>query len=168
MTNPFERGGNTPTQTPNTPPRQSAPSNGFSGGVGAMKSDDPYSAATPVGLSGVKMSDEGIIDQLLLVEPLEYVASINTRNGQTDAFRVNILPLTGPLAGELVQNVTVWQEALKRELATTQAGPNRWLLAYHHLGTAKSGQSAPYLFTPPDDEQMAIYNRFKAQQAAAQ
>jgi hypothetical protein len=165
VTNPFERGSNTPAQTP-TNARQSAP-NGLGGGVATVQSDDPYSVSLPVGLSGVKMSDEGIIDQLLLVEPLEYVASINTRNGTTDAFRVNILPLTGPLKGELIENVTVWQEALKRELGKTHASPNRWLLAFHHLGTAKQGQSAPYLFTPPDEEQTAIFEKFRAQQRAA-
>ena len=164
MSNPFERGGSTPTKAPaSTQP--AAKSNG----IDTMQSNDPYSISTPSGVSGVRMSDDGIIDQLLLVEPMEYIPSMNTSASKepTDVYRVNIVPLTGPLTGELQEDVLVFQEALKRELGKTFRGPNRWLLAYHHRGTAKPGQSAPYLFTPPDDDQMRIFEKYKAQRLAA-
>jgi hypothetical protein len=166
-TNPFDRGPNTPAPT-NTPAPAAPAANGFGGGVASPTTDDPYSAAAPVGLSDIKMKDPRVLNQLLMVEPIEYNASINTANGQTDAWRVNIIPLTGPAAGQLLQSVTVWQEALKRELSEAHAGPSRWLLAYHHEGNAKQGQSAPHLFTPANEEQKAIYRQFvEAQKAKA-
>lgn len=169
MTNPFDRGGaatSTPASTP--APAQSAAPAGL-GNVGAMASSDPYSASIPSTASGVRMSDPGIIDQLLLVEPTEYIPSMMTSASRepTDVIRANILPLTGELTGQLQEDVLIFQEALKRELKKTYQGPNRWLLAYHHMGTAKPGQSAPYIFTPPNEEQVALFEKFKAQRAAA-
>ena len=163
--NPFERPAATATATAAP---SAAPVNGGLGSVGVQGSDDPYSISTPSGVSGVRMSDPGLIDQLLLVEPVEYLPSMTTSASKepVDAFRVNILPLTGELAGELQPDVLIFQEALKRELRKTYAGPNRWLLAYHHLGDAKPGKNAPYLFTPPNEEQMALFEKFKAQRAA--
>lgn len=174
MTNPFDQGAPAapaPTLTPPATPRPAAaaPATAGMGGVSAMSSSDPYSIATPSGVSGVRMSDEGIIDQLLLVEPIEYIPSMMTAASRepTDVIRANILPITGPLANELQEEVLIFQEALKRELKKTLQGPSRWLYAYHHLGTAKPGQSAPYLFTPPNEEQMAFFEKWKAQRAAA-
>lgn len=173
MTNPFDRGNAaapTPPSAPSAPtPPAAAPAAAGLGGVDTQKSNDPYSVSTPSGISGVRMSDEGILDQLLLVEPVEYIPSMMTAASRepTDVFRVNILPLTGPLANQLQEDVLVFQEALKRELKKTYQGPNKWLFAWHHLGTAKPGQSAPYLFTPPNDEQVAFFEKWKAQRTAA-
>ena len=171
MTNPFERGAAAaPASTP-APAQPTTPAAAPAGlgNVGSVASSDPYSVATPSGVSGVRMSDVGIIDQLLLVEPVEYIPSMMTAASRepTDVVRVNILPLTGPLEGQLQEDVLIFQEALKRELKKTIQGPNRWLLAWHHLGTAKPGQSAPYLFTAANEEQVAIFERFKARQAAS-
>lgn len=174
MTNPFDRGPaaaptNTPAPAQPAPAAAPAAANAGLGGVGTMQSSDPYSVSVPSGVSGVRMSDEGILDQLLLVEPTEYIPSMMTAASRepTDVVRANILPLTGPLANQLQEDVLIFQEALKRELKKTYQGPNRWLLAYHHLGTAKPGQSAPYLFTPPNEEQVAFFEKWKAQRAAA-
>jgi len=115
------------------------------------------------------MSDEGILDQLLLVEPTEYIPSMMTSASRepTDVVRANILPLTGPLTNELQEDVLIFQEALKRELKKTYQSPNRWLLAFHTKGTAKPGQSAPYIFQIPTDEQRAVFEAFKASRGAA-
>lgn len=168
MTNPFDRGASTPTNTP-APAQPASTAPAGIGSVGAMQSSDPYSVSLPSTASGVRMSDDGIIDQLLLVEPTEYIPSMMTSASRepTDVVRANILPLTGPLANQLQEDVLIFQEALKRELKKTYQGPNKWLLAFHHLGTAKPGQSAPYIFTPPNDEQMKFFEQWKAQQAAA-
>lgn len=165
MTNPFDRGASTSTKA--SASTQPASSGGL-GGVGAMQSDDPYSVSVPSGVSGVRMSDPGIIDQLLLVEPTEYIPSMMTSASRepTDVIRANILPLTGELEGQLQEDVLIFQEALKRELKKTYQGPNRWLLAFHHMGKAKPGQSAPYIFTPPDEDQVRIFEKFKAQRTA--
>jgi hypothetical protein len=166
MSNPFDRGA-APAQPSSTPTQQAAPTNGVTGGVASTSSDDPYSAAAPVGLSGLKMKDPAIIDQLLLVEPVEYSQNVKTDYGITDVWRVNIIPLSGPLTGQIQRSVTVWQEALKRELSECDAGPSKWLLAYHHLGTAKGGQSAPHLFTPANEEQKAVFEQWRASQRTA-
>jgi hypothetical protein len=166
LTNPFDKGAPAPTQAP--APAPSAASDGF-GGVDTKQSSDPYSVSLPTSASGVRMSDPGILDQLLLVEPVEYIPSMMTSASRepTDVLRVNILPLTGELEGKLQEDVLIFQEALKRELKKTLQGPNRWLLAFHHLGAAKPGQSAPYIFTPPNEDQVKIFEKFKAQRAAS-
>jgi len=135
---------------------------GFS--TDTVKSSDPYSASVPSTASGTRMSDPGILNELMLVEPVEYIESMLTSASKepTDVFRVNILPLTGPLAGQLQEDVLIFQVALKRELKKTHSGPNRWLLARCEMGAAKPGQSAPYLFNPPTAEDMAVYEKFKA------
>jgi len=152
MSNPF--GGNT-----------TAKAGGL--GVDVIKSNDPYAASVPSSASGVRMSDSGILNELLLVEPVEYIESMMTSASKepTDVFRVNILPLTGELAGHLQEDVLVFQVALKRELKRTHQGPNPWLLARCEMGAAKPGQSAPYLFNAPSPEDMAVYEKFKASRA---
>lgn len=166
MTNPFERGA--PTNTP-APARPAGPAAAAGGGVDVKQSSDPYSVSVPSGVSGVKMSDPGILNELLLVEPLEYIPSMMTSASRepTDVIRANFLPLTGELTGQLQEDVLVFQEALKRELKKTFQGPNRWLLAHLHMGTAKPGQSAPYIFSQPDEDQVKIFEKFKAAQGAA-
>lgn len=151
MSNPF-----------NNPGAGTATANGFS--ADTVQSGDPYSVNIPTGVSGVRMNDPGILNELLLVEPVEYIASMTTSASKepTDAFRVNILPLSGALAGELQEDVMIFQVALKRELMKTYRGPNRWLLARCQMGQAKPGQSAPYLFNPPTAEDLAIFEKFKA------
>jgi len=139
---------------------------GFAADV--VKSNDPYAASVPSTASGVRMSDSGILNELLLVEPVEYIESMLTSASKepTDVFRVNIMPLTGPLAGQLQSDVLVFQVALKRELKRTHQGPNPWLLARCEMGDAKPGQSAPYLFKPPSTEDYALYEQFKASRSS--
>lgn len=138
-------------------------------GVQAMQNSDPYAIDVPSGISGLKMDAPGIINTLLLVEPIEYIASMTTAASTepTDAFRVNILPLEGVLAGELQKDAMVFQVALKRELKNTYQSPNKWLLAFLTRGVAKPGKSAPYLFDPPNEAQMATYQAWAAKQRAA-
>lgn len=161
MTNPFDNPGGVAVAGTEDVPQQPA--------VQAVKAADPYSVQVPSGVSGVRLSDEGIIDTLLMVEPLEYIASMTTSASPdpTDAFRVNILPLEGPLAGQLQENVLIFQLVPKRELKRTYSGPSRWLLAYNHMGEKKKGKNAPYLFDPPTEAQMAIYEQFRASKASA-
>ena len=132
------------------------------GGVESVKSSDPYAASTPSGVSEHSMAN--FVGELMLVEPVEYIESMTTSASKepTDAFRINMVPLTGELAGELLEDLMVFQIALKRELKKTFSGANRWLLARLERGTAKPGQSAPYLFIPPDAEDTALYEKFKA------
>ena len=136
--------------------------NGFA--ADTVKSNDPYAASVPSSASGVRMSDPGILGELMLVEPVEYIESMLTSASKepTDVFRVNIMPLTGELAGQLQEDVLIFQIALKRELKKTYSGPNPWLLARCVKGAAKPGQSAPYLFAAPSDEDMTVYERFKS------
>lgn len=152
MSNPF---GGTATKAPG----------GFT--ADAVKSSDPYAASVPSTASDTRMSDPGILGELMLVEPVEYIDSMLTSASKepTDVFRVNLLPLTGDMAGQLHEDVLIFQTALKRELKKTYSGPNRWLLARCEMGSAKPGKNAPYLFNPPTAEDMALYEKFKASRA---
>jgi hypothetical protein len=159
-----------PVQPVAAAPVQQAPAPVVTGGVSTPTSadSDPYGASTPVGLSGLKMNNPMFMNQLLLVEPIEFIDEIKTARGAQSAVRANIIPLTGPQAGILQPNITVWQEALKRELRDAHNGPDRWLLAVLYMGEQRGQNNPPYLFREPLPEERAIYDQFRAAQRQAQ
>lgn len=153
MSNPFpNRSGNTATAA--------SRSNAFDADV--VKDDDPYASDVPAGISEYKISD--FVGEFIMVEPTEYIESMLTSASKdpTDVFRVNVIPLTGEHAGEQLDDLMVFQVALKRALMKTWKGPKPWLRARLEMGNAKPGWSAPYVFVAPTEEDEAIYRKFVA------
>jgi hypothetical protein len=113
---------------------------------------DPFS--TPGGATEHRISD--FVGELLLVKPTEDIEEMLTEIGTTDAVRADITPLTGPNAGELCEDMLVFQMALKRSLRKVMNGDKPYLLGRLTMGSKKPGKSAPYIFAEATPEEVAI------------
>ena len=80
-----------------------------------------------------------LANQLLIIEPTEYKASINTVHGETDAIEVNVTNLD---TGEIHDGLLFFNVALKNALKN-KVGQK--VLARIGQGTAKPGKSAPWI-----------------------
>ena len=109
----------------------------------------------------VRVAD--LAGQLLIIEPTEYKAEIQTVHGTTDAVAVNIVNLDGNNSRH--DNVLFFNVALKSALRN-KVGQK--VLARIGQGTAKPGKSAPWILidatTNPAD--LARANAFMSQAQA--
>lgn len=109
--------------------------------------------------SGIKITDyEG---QLLLVTPHEVEKDISTAYGPADAISCTIAVLDGEDAGETFEAVRVFQKALQGQVRP-KVGTGRMVLGRLGKGTAKSGQSAPWLLAEPTEEDKKVARDFLA------
>jgi hypothetical protein len=80
-----------------------------------------------------------LANQLLIIEPTEYKASINTVHGETDAVEVRVINIdTGEIHSELLFFNVALKNALKNKIGQK-------VLARIGQGTAKPGKSAPWI-----------------------
>ena len=114
-----------------------APGLGFTGG-------DPFSA--PSGISGEKITQfEG---ELLLVKPTEVIPQMTTKRGVADnVIRTHVVVLSGPRMGEVINDMLVFQVALKRELTNVLQGNTPYLLGRLGKSNPKEGKDAAWIFT---------------------
>jgi hypothetical protein len=80
-----------------------------------------------------------LANQLLIIEPTEYKASIQTVHGETDAIEVRVTNLD---TGEIYDDLLFFNVALKNALKN-KIGQK--VLARIGQGTAKPGKSAPWI-----------------------
>lgn len=80
-----------------------------------------------------------LANQLLIIEPTEYKASISTVHGDTDAIEVRIINID---TGEIHTDILFFNVALKNALKN-KIGQK--VLARIGQGTAKPGKSAPWI-----------------------
>lgn len=126
-----------------------------------MSNDDPFKSGSDGG-GGIK----DYVDQLLLVTPTEYIESMDTTFGDTDAVRVDFVVLDGPDGPEEVEDSLVFQRvlisAMKRQAVYNekngvdpQTGYPKMVLGVLVQDTdrQKKGQSAPWVLREPTDEQ---------------
>lgn len=123
---------------PAAAPATATPDLGFGGG-------DPFSG--PSGISGEKITQfEG---ELFLFKPTEVIPSMNTKRGVAkDVVRGDIAVLSGPRAGEVIPDMLVFQQALRRELIKILESPNPYILA--RLGKSRDkgdGNDPAWIFT---------------------
>lgn len=98
--------------------------------------------------TGAKITEfEG---NLLLVEPTEHREGINTAFGAADAVVANVTILDGPRAGQDEFGVLIFQKALQGQLRP-KIGTGRYVLGRLGRGTAKPGQSAPWILAEPTE-----------------
>lgn len=147
-----------PAQAPvQTAPPQSAPpvapGAAAIGGVPSAESSDPF--ATPTGGGdGSKISDD--VNQAILVRPTEYIPSMKTTQGVSDAVRADWIVLTGPNQGQVRNGSLIFQKVLKSELTRIMGTPKPMMVAVLGMGEARNGNNAPYLFAPADDATKAL------------
>lgn len=133
----------------------------------AGKAADPFS--TPPGVSEYKITD--LLGALVLVKPTEVIPEMDTEIGQAEnVIRADVVTLeevsledgTELEAGTLIEDVLVFQMALKRALLRVLDGPNPYLLGRLGRGNAKKGKSAPYIFERPDEDDAVLARQYLA------
>lgn len=190
MPNPFDKGGSTKAPAraaaparngnaakaePPAPKAKAEAGDGFDsvnedGQHVAGKAGDPFS--TPAGVSEYKITD--LVGALLLVKPTEVIPEMDTDIGQAEnVIRADIVTLNDVTieedgteldAGTLIEDVLVFQMALKRALLRVLDGPNPYLLGRLGRGNAKKGKSAPYIFERPDEDDAVLARQWLAAQ----
>ena len=132
------------------------------------KSGDPFS--TPPGVSEYKITE--LVGALMLVKPTEVIEQMDTEIGQAEnVVRADVTVLeevelpegAGVLeAGTTVEDVLVFQMALKRALLRVLDGSNPYLLGRLGMGNAKKGKNAPFIFERPDEDDMTLARQYLA------
>lgn len=133
-------------------------------------SDDPFKSGSDGGAGITEY--EG---QLLLVTPSEYVESISTSFGDTDAVRVDFVVLDGPDGAAEVEDTLVFQRmlisALKRQAIFNEKNgvdektgfPKMTLgVLIQDEDRKKKGQSAPWVLAEPNAEQAQVARDYLA------
>lgn len=119
------------------------------------------SAAPPSG--GIKYDDHK--GSLLIIEPLSLEQNVQTSFGPADPVRANVYVLTGPGEAEDHLDTLIFPKVLAGQLKG-QIG--RKVVGRLGQGTAKPGQSAPWLLeeaTPDDLEKAQAWLTTRAQPA---
>lgn len=123
------------------------------GGVPSVDAADPF--ATPSGAGdGSKISDD--LNQAVLIRPTEYIQSMKTTQGVTDAVKADWIVLTGPNQGQVRNASLIFQKVLKGELTRIMGTPKPLMVAVVSMGEARNGNNAPYLFAPADEATKAL------------
>lgn len=135
-----------------------------------MSNDDPFKSGSDGG-AGIK-EFEG---HLLLVTPTEYIESMDTSFGDTDAVRVDFVVLDDPDGPVEVEDTLVFQrvliKAMKRQAvfnekngADPATGHPKMILGVllQDEERKKKGQSAPWVLAEPTDEQKAEARKYLA------
>lgn len=139
-----------------------------------MSNDDPFKSGSDGGAGITEYAG-----QLLLVTPTEYVESMSTSFGDTDAVRVDFVVLDAPDGPEEVEDTLVFQRmiigALKRQAIFNEKNsvdpatgfPKMTLgVLIQDEDRKKKGQSAPWVLSEPNDEQKALARQYLAEHKA--
>lgn len=137
--------------------------------------DDPFDTPS----SGDRIQDlEGL---LLLITPIEYLEGVSTSFGDTDAVDADVVALDavgvdGVEGPQEYAGMRVFPGALvgalKRAAKFNEANPGgdprtgkpKMILGRLGKGEAKKGQSAPWIFTVPDDADKKLAREYLAKQ----
>ncbi|MBX6386083.1 MAG: hypothetical protein IRZ07_24435 [Microbispora sp.] len=111
---------------------------------------------------GVKITE--FDGQLLLITPTAHEKDIATSYGPADAVSVDLVVLDGANAGEEHTGIRVFQRALQGQLRP-KVGTGRMVLGRLGRGTAKPGQSAPWLLSDPTESDKQIARDYLARKA---
>lgn len=120
---------------------------------------DPFAAPQGIG-DGERITD--FVDRLLLVKPTEYIKEMNTKQGKTDAVRVDMAVLDDPAEpGKIVVGVLLFQQALRREAKAILDGPLPYLLGRLNCGKTGGGNTL-YTFEEANEAEVNIARQFLA------
>lgn len=118
------------------------------------------SAAAPSG--GIKFDD--FKGALFIVEPLSQETGVQTAFGSADPVRANVHIITGPDSSEDYPDTLIFPKVLAGQLKT-QIGKK--VVGRLGQGTAKPGQSAPWLLEEATADDIAKAQAWLARQAPA-
>lgn len=105
--------------------------------------------------------------RLLLIQPTEHREGIATSFGPADAVVADITILDGGTPGQEEYGVLVFQKALQGQLRP-KIGTGRYVLGRLGRGTAKPGQSAPWILAEPTEADKNTARAHLNKAAAAQ
>ena len=106
--------------------------------------------ASPASASGIKWEDHK--NALLLFEVKSVETDIKTAFGDTDAVRADVTVLDGANLGTEVRDTLVFPRVLQSQL---RPNVGKKVIGRLGQGTAKPGQSAPWMLADPTDADIA-------------
>lgn len=118
----------------------------------------------PAAGSGDSLKPADVEGHLLVVEPTEYIASMSTSFGDTDAVRITVHDIT---AAKTYESVLWFSGAL---VGSLKSRVNQKVLGIMGKGTAKPGMSAPWILQDAsgNDKAVAAATAYLTGQVSAQ
>lgn len=118
----------------------------------------------PAAGSGDSLKPADVEGHLLVVEPTEYIASMSTSFGDTDAVRITVHDIT---AAKTYESVLWFSGAL---VGSLKARLGQKVLGIMGKGTAKPGMSAPWILqdASSNDKAVAAATAYLTGQVSAQ
>jgi hypothetical protein len=113
--------------------------------------------STPTGVDLKRISGS-----LVLIDVKAVEHDIVTAYGNTDAIRCDLAVLDGELKGEEYTDTLLFPRVLQSQLRSFSDKPGVKCLARLGQGTAKPGQSAPWVLNPATDEDRATAAKYEA------
>lgn len=92
--------------------------------------------------------------QAVVIRPTEYVPSMTTTHGETDAVRADWVVLTGPDAGQVREDSLIFQRVLVSTLKNLVGTATPFCVGVVGEGQAKAGKSAPVILQDPAPEHL--------------
>lgn len=118
-------------------------------------SQDPF--AMPPSQAEIQISD--LVGTLVICKPTEVIDSMLTSASPEpvkNVIRADITAVDGDYAGQTFEDVLVFQTALKRALLKVLNDETHTrMLGRIEMGQKKPGKNAPYLFSKPDEDDIA-------------
>lgn len=125
-------------------------------------SDDMFDG--PGSATGISWSDyEG---RLLLVKAHEKDVTVNTSFGESKAIRADVTVLDGPGSPEEISDTLIFPKVLQSQVSGN-AGSGKSNLGRLGKGTAKPGQSAPWMLGEPTEDDKNTARAYMASQTEA-
>jgi hypothetical protein len=110
---------------------------------------DPF--ASPASANGIKWAD--VKGALVLIDVQSVEQKIQTAFGESDAIRADVFILDGASAGDEYRDCLIFPKALQSQL---RPNVGKRVLGRVIQGSAKSGQSAPWLLQEASDADKAV------------
>lgn len=124
-----------------------------------MSNDTFTPPATPTGIDLKQINGA-----LLLIEVTAHETGIPTSFGPSNAVRANVTVLDGPNKGEQYTDTLLFPRVLQSQLKPAVGKPA--VLARLGQGTAKAGQSPPWILNNPTDDDTATARKYLAYMAS--
>lgn len=153
MSNPFASQAPTPAATPAA--SQLATPSGAPAAPGPNLSE-MFATGSKAGDGAKIKADMG---QAVLIRPTEYVESMTTAHGTTDAVRADWVVLTGPDAGQVREDSLIFQKVLVSTLKGLAGSATPFCIGIVAEGEAKAGKSAPIILAVPEPEHLEYAQR---------
>lgn len=119
----------------------------------------PFTTPSAPG-GGIKWEDHK--DALLLVEPLSFESQVQTSFGPADAVKANVTVIDGAGAGEFYESTLIFPKLL---VSQTSREINNKILGRLGQGSAKPGQSPPWLLNEASADDIAKAEKWVAENA---